>query len=824
MAADLHNIGPETGDLLTVPRRQGTHLHNTSRRARARDLKQELYKEGSRCSLLSRQHRFNERRCIRCSSPFTFLVNLKRQCLDCQYNVCNTCSSYSKKDKAWGHGPLDSEDVVTHTQHRHTLYTLLLKTQSLEWYYNNVKCRFKKFVSAKVMKTIYRKHLAEHGTLGELTEGSTYEESIGNEGSVFSDKAFCRQSEEHSMAETFTVALRVAGEAIYKAEGHTDNQDMQSEARYLRDLREELIEELATTIAQKIIRRRKNLVEMKPDYDLDWPPNNQSGDQPLASSCPSSQITTSARAKASLWDSQQGLKEEGGAAGLASWKSVDHLDDSSKSLLATAIYYSHTSLQIVLEWEFGVISAYNEMGSDDAEGGEGAWGAALLEISRKMTSNANNNQGSEAPDTQASAGQQPSIPSHSLGHHASTDTLNFESEVGEGQVECQGSKLQKPHLAFLKRERDQEEERLWQMEVEIAGGRAEESKKEKRTKGTELTSTEDELDRVGRWEEEWEEERKEESRREGGRRGRGEELTIKLHMLASQFTQLSSTEDELDRVGLSNEEMEEKRERESEGEKEELTSKLCRLARQRINWIECVERGRRREGGERRRRREGGDRRRRREGGDRCGGERGERRRRRKGRRGGERGRKEEERREERKERRREREEGRGRRTREEREEEKRRRREGEEGGERGRRREGGKDEEERREMEERRREGREERRRERGEREREREERDRRRGERERRRWGEKREGEGRETGEREERGREKEGGGRREGGDRRRRREGGDREEERGRRETEEERGRRETEEERGRRETEEERGRREGGGGGGEEERER
>ncbi|KAK6302512.1 hypothetical protein J4Q44_G00268670 [Coregonus suidteri] len=376
------------------------------------DLKQELDKEGSRCSLLSRQHRFNERSCIRCSSPFTFLVNLKRQCLDCQYNVCNTCSSYSKKDKAW---------VCSACQKGR-----LLKTQSLEWYYSNVKCRFKKFVSAKVMKTIYRKHLAEHGTLGELTE--------------------------HSMAETFTVALRVAGEAIYKAEGHTDNQDMQSEARYLRDLREELIEELATTIVQKIIRRRKNLVERKPDYDLDWPSNNQSGDQPLASSCPSSQITTSARAKASLWcsgvsqDSQQGLKEEGGAAGLASWKSVDHLDDSSASSVLKSPYGNWIALQStqlsrpslltkrkllvfsVLEWEFGVISAYDEMGSDDAEGGEGAWGAALLEISRKMTSNANNNRGSEAPDTQASAGQQPSIPSHSLGHHASTDTLNFESE------------------------------------------------------------------------------------------------------------------------------------------------------------------------------------------------------------------------------------------------------------------------------------------------------------------------------------------------------------------------------------------------------------
>nr|XP_029479855.1 rab effector MyRIP-like isoform X2 [Oncorhynchus nerka] len=218
---------------------------------------------------------------------------------------------------------------------------------------------------------------------------------------------------------------------------------MQSEARYLRDHREELIEELATTIVQTIIRRRKNLVEMKPNCDLDWTPGNQRGEKPLASSCPSSQpqITTSVHAKCFgvSQDSQQGLKEEGGAAGLASWKSIDRLDNSmlkspdgnwialqSTQLSRPSLLTKWKSLVFsVLEWEFGVISACNEMGSYDAEG---AWDAALLEIRRKMTSSANNNQGSEAPDAQASAGQQPSIPLPSLGHHASTNTLNFESE------------------------------------------------------------------------------------------------------------------------------------------------------------------------------------------------------------------------------------------------------------------------------------------------------------------------------------------------------------------------------------------------------------
>lgn len=50
----------------------------------------------------------------------------------------------------------------------------LLKTQSLEWFYNNVRKRFKRFGSAKVLKTLYRKHLVEHGALSELT-GKVFE-------------------------------------------------------------------------------------------------------------------------------------------------------------------------------------------------------------------------------------------------------------------------------------------------------------------------------------------------------------------------------------------------------------------------------------------------------------------------------------------------------------------------------------------------------------------------------------------------------------------------------------------------------------------------
>ncbi|GAB0184283.1 rab effector MyRIP [Grus japonensis] len=65
------------------------------------EMKQKLDEEGNKCSILSKQQKFNEHCCIRCCSPFTFLINSKRQCQDCKYNICKSCSSYQKKEKAW---------------------------------------------------------------------------------------------------------------------------------------------------------------------------------------------------------------------------------------------------------------------------------------------------------------------------------------------------------------------------------------------------------------------------------------------------------------------------------------------------------------------------------------------------------------------------------------------------------------------------------------------------------------------------------------------------------------------------------------------------
>ncbi|XP_034718013.1 rab effector MyRIP isoform X3 [Etheostoma cragini] len=436
---------------------------------RLSEMKQELAEEGSRCSILSKQHRFNEHCCIRCCAPFTFLINPKRLCLDCQYNVCKTCCSYNKRDKAWLCSACQKGRV--------------LRTQSLEWYYNNVKSRFKRFGSAKVLKTLYRKHIIERGAFSDLPESSVHEGSNDNDGSVCgSDSAFYKQSEGHSMAETLTVALRVAEEAIEeaiaKAEEFGDSLEKQNEARYLQDHKEELIEELATTIVQKIIQRRRRS-EMQTEYDSVWPqPQSliQSSDlpspsQPQASTQgPQDPLKTSN----SLWRSRSAfsltsddspekgtdeegagaggglqeyasLKREGKATSLPTWKSVDRLDNSSASSVLQspdgnwiALHSSQMSrpslltkrkslVFSVLEKESGVVSAYDEMGSDSEEDDKGGWGAALRQFRRKLSDETYYTDSQHDPEWTYT--QHLPITSPSSGQYTNTETLNSDSEA-----------------------------------------------------------------------------------------------------------------------------------------------------------------------------------------------------------------------------------------------------------------------------------------------------------------------------------------------------------------------------------------------------------
>ncbi|NXP33373.1 MYRIP protein, partial [Leiothrix lutea] len=354
----------------------------------------------------------------------------------------------------------------------------LLRTQSLDWYYNNVKSRFKCFGSAKVLKNLYKKHRLESGLCPDAIEGSLYEGSFENEGSICgSDSTFYQQTEGHSMMDTLAVALRVAEEAveeaISKAETYSDSLDKQNEACYLQEHKEDLIEELATTIVQKIIKKQKSKPEQA-EADLEWPPSRSSG---LASGAVSDQsmltFPGSRRGSYTLWRSQSAFslasedmaskgqdpassvtealrrqqkgqsrkQKERKLSALPSWKSVDRLNETSPPSVFQSTDGNWVALQNValprprmlakpksqvfkaLENESSIVSAYDEMGSDSEDDYD--WNVALNKLRRRPR---------QLPDdfyyssSQWVYGNDP-VTSPSSGLYTNTETLFSDSET-----------------------------------------------------------------------------------------------------------------------------------------------------------------------------------------------------------------------------------------------------------------------------------------------------------------------------------------------------------------------------------------------------------
>ncbi|KAM4560084.1 melanophilin a isoform 2-T2 [Odontesthes bonariensis] len=107
------------------------------------ELKTKIEKEDTKLELLGTQSNVSDSLCIRCLQPFKFLVNSKRQCLDCQMFTCKSCSRYNKKEHGW---------VCDNCR-----MTRVLKIGTVGWYHDNVRNRFKRFGSAKVMRSLYKR-------------------------------------------------------------------------------------------------------------------------------------------------------------------------------------------------------------------------------------------------------------------------------------------------------------------------------------------------------------------------------------------------------------------------------------------------------------------------------------------------------------------------------------------------------------------------------------------------------------------------------------------------------------------------------------------
>ncbi|KAM5151559.1 melanophilin isoform 4-T5 [Mantella aurantiaca] len=123
---------------------------------RLEDLKFKVEKESNKRELLSNESRLNNTHCMHCLQPFQFLINSKRQCKDCQFFVCKSCSRYNKKEQGWVCDTCRAGRMV--------------KIGSHEWYYDHVRSRFKRFGSAKVMRSLYLRQQSD-ARGGSITSG-----------------------------------------------------------------------------------------------------------------------------------------------------------------------------------------------------------------------------------------------------------------------------------------------------------------------------------------------------------------------------------------------------------------------------------------------------------------------------------------------------------------------------------------------------------------------------------------------------------------------------------------------------------------------------
>ncbi|XP_053453155.1 melanophilin isoform X1 [Nycticebus coucang] len=108
---------------------------------RLEGLKGKIKKESSKRELLSDTAHLNETHCAHCLQPYRLLVNSKRLCLDCGLFTCKSCSHAHPEEQGWLCDPCHLARVV--------------KVGSLEWYYELVRARFKRFGSAKVVRSLH---------------------------------------------------------------------------------------------------------------------------------------------------------------------------------------------------------------------------------------------------------------------------------------------------------------------------------------------------------------------------------------------------------------------------------------------------------------------------------------------------------------------------------------------------------------------------------------------------------------------------------------------------------------------------------------------
>ncbi|KAF6115043.1 melanophilin [Phyllostomus discolor] len=106
---------------------------------RLEELKGRIKKGSPQRELASDGAHLSETRCAHCLQPYRLLAAPRRQCLDCRLFACPGCS-HARPGGGW----------LCHPCH----LARVLERGSLEWFYGHVRARFKRFGSAKVVRSL----------------------------------------------------------------------------------------------------------------------------------------------------------------------------------------------------------------------------------------------------------------------------------------------------------------------------------------------------------------------------------------------------------------------------------------------------------------------------------------------------------------------------------------------------------------------------------------------------------------------------------------------------------------------------------------------
>ncbi|XP_044769393.1 melanophilin [Neomonachus schauinslandi] len=137
---------------------------------RLEGLKGRIKKESSQRELLADTAHLNETHCARCLQPYRLLGTPKRQCLDCRLFTCQDCSHAHPEEQGWLCDPCHLARVV--------------KIGSLEWYHQHLRARFKRFGSAKVIRSLCGRLQGGGGPEPSPGEGSGDSEQTDEDGEL----------------------------------------------------------------------------------------------------------------------------------------------------------------------------------------------------------------------------------------------------------------------------------------------------------------------------------------------------------------------------------------------------------------------------------------------------------------------------------------------------------------------------------------------------------------------------------------------------------------------------------------------------------------